>query len=159
MLKRYWWIAATVFVLDQASKWWADAYLTIHPKIELLPILNISLAYNRGVAFGLFNEAGGWQRVFFSVLALVVSFIIVNMVRRMQEQEKVMAIALLLVLGGAIGNLVDRVFLGYVIDFIDVYYQHWHWPTFNVADSAITVGAVLLVWDTLFGQGKASSKG
>lgn len=154
MLKKYWWISAAVLVLDQASKWWAVSYLTTHPKIELLPILNISLAYNRGVAFGLFNDGGDWQRVFFSVLAVVVGIFIFNMVRRLQQQEKIMAMALMLVLGGAIGNLIDRVFLGYVIDFIDVYYQAWHWPTFNVADSAISVGAVLLVWDTLFGQKK-----
>lgn len=154
MLKKYWWISAAVLVLDQASKWWAVSYLSAHPKIELLPVLNISLAYNRGVAFGLFNDGGDWQRVFFSVLAVVVGIFIFNMVRRLQQQEKIMAMALVLVLGGAIGNLIDRVFLGYVIDFIDVYYQAWHWPTFNVADSAISVGAVLLVWDTLFGQKK-----
>jgi len=146
---RFWWISLIVLVVDQITKWLAEGYLTQHPPVEILPVFRFALAYNTGAAFGLLSDAGGWQRLFFTIIAIVVSIVIIIMLRRLKEHELQVAIALLLVLGGAVGNLVDRVRFGHVVDFIDVYYQTWHWPTFNVADSAITIGAILLVMDAV----------
>ena len=146
---RLWWISAIVLVVDQATKWIAESYLTKHPTFDILPVFNFQLAYNTGAAFGFLSDAGGWQKMLFTVIALGVSAVIVVMVRRLKAHELQLAVALLLVLGGAIGNLVDRLMYGHVIDFIHIYYQSWHWPNFNIADSAITVGAILLVMDAI----------
>jgi signal peptidase II len=145
---RLWWIAAVVCVADQATKLLAVSHLQAG-EIPLTPFLNLALAFNTGAAFSLLSSAGGWQNLFFVIVALVISVVILLMVRRLGASEAQVAVALMLVLGGAAGNLVDRIRLGYVIDFIDVYYRAWHWPTFNVADSAITLGAALLVLDAL----------
>jgi len=145
---RWLWVAFVVVLADQATKLLAMEHLR-DGAIALAPSLNLSLAFNTGAAFSLLADAGGWQNLFFVVVALVVSVVIFMMMRRLGASDKQVAAALMLVLGGAIGNVIDRVRLGYVIDFIDVYYRHWHWPTFNVADSAITVGAILLVLDAL----------
>lgn len=148
MIIRWLWLAIVIVLADQVTKLLAMEYLR-DGAIALAPSLNLALAFNTGAAFSLLADAGGWQNLFFVVVALVVSVVIFMMMRRLGASDKQVAIALMLVLGGAIGNVIDRVRLGYVIDFIDVYYRHWHWPTFNVADSAITVGAILLVLDAL----------
>jgi signal peptidase II len=153
------WISLLVLVFDQASKLVADAMLALHQPVLLMPSLAITKAYNTGAAFSFLGDASGWQRWFFIVLAVVVSCILLVWLLRLKTHERRCALALALILGGAIGNLVDRVLYGHVIDFIDVYYGSWHWPTFNVADSAITVGAVLLLLDALFGKhGNAGEK-
>lgn len=108
--------------------------------------------HNKGAAFSFLSEAGGWQRWFFAGLALVISMVIAVWLSRLKRHETLMAVALSLVLGGAIGNLIDRLAYGYVIDFLDVYYQTWHWPAFNVADSAITLGVMLMLAES-FGLG------
>ncbi len=144
---RYLWISALVLVLDQASKFTAVHYLILHREIELLPFLNLTLTYNAGAAFGFLNSAGGWQNLFFVTVALAASVVIVLWLRRLQSRERVVAVALCLILGGALGNLIDRLIYGYVIDFIDVVFGSWHFWTFNVADAAISIGAVLLVFD------------
>ena len=146
---RYLWIAGLVLVLDQASKLIALQSLPPHGGIELLPFLNLTLVYNTGAAFGFLSNAGGWQHLLFTGVAAVVSIAILVMVRRLGPKDIQVVIALMLVLGGALGNVADRLRLGHVVDFIDVYYRAWHWPAFNVADSAITIGAVLLVLDAL----------
>jgi signal peptidase II len=115
------------------------------------------LAYNTGAAFSLLADAGGWQRLFFSTVAVVASGVIVHLLRR-HPGQKLFSLALALILGGALGNLVDRIAYGHVIDFIQVYWQDWYWPAFNVADSAITMGAGLLVWDS-FRTPKESNRG
>jgi signal peptidase II len=115
-----------------------------------MPFLNLVLVHNTGAAFGFLGSAGGWQNALFIVVAVGASAFILWMLSRLQAAEKMLAVALMLVLGGALGNLADRLFHGHVIDFIDVYYNSWHWPAFNVADSAITIGAVLLVFDALW---------
>jgi signal peptidase II len=143
------WIAVAVVVLDQVTKFAAADYLSQHGEIHLAPFLNLVLVHNTGAAFGFLSGAGGWQNVFFIIVALAASIFILWMYRRLSATDKLLAIALMLVLGGALGNLLDRLIHGYVIDFIDVYYGTWHWPAFNVADSAITIGAVLLVIDAL----------
>ena len=143
------WTAMVVLVLDQLTKFAATNYLTQHGEIHLTPFLNLVLVHNTGAAFGFLSSAGGWQNVFFIVVALAACGFILWMSWRLSTKDRWLAIGLMLVLGGALGNLTDRLIHGYVIDFIDVYYRTWHWPAFNVADSAITVGAILLVIDAL----------
>jgi signal peptidase II len=123
-----------------------------------MPLFNLTLVYNRGAAFSFLSQAGGWQRWFFAVLALVVSVGLVIWLRKLKRHEFYSAIGLTLILGGAIGNLIDRVRLGYVIDFLDVYYQQWHWPAFNIADSAITVGVMFLLLDMVVQAKKYPAK-
>lgn len=148
MMFKFYLIAILVIVADQASKWAAVKYLIRHP-VEVAPFLNLWLVLNKGAAFGFLSGASGWQNLLFVIIAIVVSFVIIAMVRRLGAHDVQVLTGLMLVLGGAIGNLVDRVRQGYVVDFIDLHYQDWHWPAFNVADSAITIGAVLLVLDAI----------
>ncbi len=150
----YWlWLAVVVVLLDQATKQLALGQLVLHEPVAFAPFLNLTLVYNKGAAFGFLSSASGWQNAFFIVVALIACGVILTLLR--QTRDRLLAMALVLVLGGAIGNLVDRLIYGYVIDFIDVYYQNWHWPAFNVADSAITVGAILIAFDAI-GIGKSS---
>jgi signal peptidase II len=139
-----------VLLLDQGTKLLADSAMLLHDPIELLPSLALTKAYNTGAAFSFLGDASGWQRWFFSGLAVVVCGVLLVWLRRLPVTDRRTALALTLILGGAVGNLIDRVLYGHVIDFIDVYYGNWHWPTFNIADSAITIGAALLVLDALF---------
>ncbi len=143
------WLSAAVLALDQMSKAAASAWLMLHEPKPLLPFLNLTLMHNEGAAFSFLSEAGGWQRWFLTIVALAVSAVILWWLLRLPPGQKMLSAALALVLGGALGNAWDRVQLGYVVDFIDVYYERWHWPAFNVADSAITIGAVLLIIDSL----------
>ena len=127
-----------VVILDQCTKLLADTMLSMHQSVELLPFLALRKAYNYGAAFSFLGDASGWQRWFFIVLALVVIGILVAWLRRLPPGDTASRVALVLILGGAVGNVIDRLVYGYVIDFIDVFYGSWHWPTFNVADSAIS---------------------
>jgi len=142
------WITALVLVLDQITKWVANTSMSLYQTIEVMPYFNFTLAYNHGAAFSFLADAGGWQRWFFTGLAAVFSVVIFVWIMRLKSSAKLEAISLSLILGGAVGNLIDRVLFGYVIDFLDVYYQSYHWPAFNIADSAICVGAVLLILDS-----------
>ncbi len=146
---RWLWIAGAVLVLDQASKWLALEQLTLHESVPLIPFLNLTLVYNKGAAFGFLSTASGWQNLFFISIAIVATVVILYLLRRMGTKDRFLAVALMLILGGAIGNLIDRLLYGHVVDFIDVYYGSWHWPAFNVADSAITVGAVMIALDAI----------
>ena len=138
-----------VILLDQISKYIATQYLVLNESLSLMPMVNLTLAHNSGAAFSFLSSASGWQRWFFIVLALCISVAIMVWLSRLTADEKYLALSLSLILGGAIGNVWDRVQFGYVIDFIDVYYDKWHWPVFNIADSAITLGAVILIADSL----------
>lgn len=159
MMLRYLSIAALVVVADQLTKWAALKYLVRHVEVAVVPFLNLTLAYNRGAAFSFLSDAGGWQNAFFSTVAAVACAVIIYMLYRTRGRDPLLAFGLVFILGGAIGNLIDRLLYGHVIDFIDVYYRHWHWPTFNIADSAITVGAVMLILDALgFKPGSAGAK-
>lgn len=153
---RWLWLALVVIVLDQLTKYWADSQLHLFWPEAIMPGLNFTLSYNTGAAFSFLADAGGWQRWFFIALALGVSLFIITWLRRLKQEELWTAIALTLILGGAIGNVIDRVYLGHVIDFIDVYVRGWHWPAFNIADSAITIGAVMMVIDGLRGHKKSA---
>ena len=134
-------------LLDQASKLLADARLVYHEPVPLLPFFNLTLAYNRGAAFSFLGNAGGWQRWFFASISVLVVGVLLVWMRRLKPVQWPLSLAFALIIGGAIGNLIDRLVYGHVIDFIDVYYKTWHWPTFNIADSAITLGAGLLLLD------------
>ncbi len=169
---RFLWLALLVIVLDQITKYWAITALQLYMPQEIFTGLSMTLSYNMGAAFSFLASAGGWQRWFFIVLALAVSGYIVYWLKRLGSNEIMLATALALILGGALGNVIDRIYLGYVVDFIDVYYvsnnclpffgqvvgnsgSSCHWPAFNIADSAIVVGAVLLIIDSLRGRNKA----
>ncbi len=154
---RWIWISALVIALDLATKWVASTYLVLHEPVAVMPMFNLTLMHNTGAAFSFLSTASGWQRWFFSIIAVVVSAAIVIWMRRLSEEERWNAIALALILGGALGNLWDRVTLGYVVDFIQIYYQRWAWPAFNIADSAIFIGAVMLVIDALRAHRRARS--
>lgn len=146
------WLLLSVLVvtLDLWTKSLASESLTLYRPVELTSWLNLTLAHNYGAAFSFLSNAGGWQRWLFTVLALVVTLVLIVWLFRLPAREKLTGAALGLIIGGAIGNVVDRIRHGYVVDFIDVYYQGWHWPAFNVADSAITCGVILLLIDGLF---------
>lgn len=142
-------VTALIIALDWLTKQWVSEALDLYRPQEVFSWLNITLAHNYGAAFSFLADAGGWQRVFFIVLASVVSLVLLVWLLRLPRQEWVTGLGLALVLGGAIGNLVDRIQLGYVVDFIDVHVAGWHYPAFNVADSAITCGVALLLLDAL----------
>lgn len=144
------WLALSLLavVLDQASKWVVDSSMQLYQSIPLVPYFNLTYVRNTGAAFSFLSEAGGWQRWFFAGLAVVISIVITVWLARLKQHETWLAVALSLVLGGAIGNLIDRLAYGYVIDFLDVYYQTWHWPAFNIADSAITLGVLLMLLES-----------
>ena len=142
------WISGAVIVLDQLTKYWAQTQLELHRAVEVLPFLNWTLSHNPGAAFSFLADQSGWQRWFFTVIAFAVSVGLIVWLTRLQNTQRWLAIALTLVIGGAIGNVIDRMLHGYVIDFIDVYYKSYHWPAFNIADSAIFVGAVMLIIDS-----------
>ena len=143
------WITVVVFVLDQVSKAFFQSELTMYQQIVVIPdLFSWTLAYNTGAAFSFLAGQSGWQRWLFALIAIVVSVVLVVWLKRLKPSETWLAIALALVLGGALGNLVDRVLFGHVIDFILVHWQNrWYFPAFNLADSAITVGAIMLVID------------
>ncbi|RLA36241.1 MAG: signal peptidase II [Gammaproteobacteria bacterium] len=140
-----------VLALDQATKLWAASALDYGMPVALLPFFNLTLVHNPGAAFSFLADAGGWQRLFFIGLSTVVSLVLAAWIWRLPRTARLLGIALVLVLSGALGNLVDRVAYGYVIDFIDLHAGGWHWPAFNIADSAITCGVILLLADGLFG--------
>ena len=143
------WLSLLVLILDQASKLAIDASMQLFESIPILPSFNLTYVHNTGAAFSFLSQAGGWQRWLFAGLAVVMSSIIAVWLLRLQKHETLMATALSWVLGGAIGNLIDRVAYGYVIDFLDVYYKTWHWPAFNIADSAICIGVGLMLLESI----------
>lgn len=145
-------VAAVVIGLDQYTKALASAELQYRVPVEITAWFDLMLAHNTGAAFSFLASAGGWQRWFLAGVALVVSLVVSVWLTRLKHSEKMLGIALGLVLGGGLGNLIDRVSLGYVVDFISWHYNDWYWPAFNIADSAICVGAVLLVWDSFYGE-------
>jgi len=148
------WLSLLALVLDQGSKLLVDSTMQLYQSIPLLPFFKLTYVHNTGAAFSFLSEAGGWQRWFFAGLALVISVIIAVWLSRLEKYETLLAVSLSLILGGAVGNLIDRLAYGYVIDFLDVYYGTWHWPAFNIADSAITLGVALMLLES-FGLGKS----
>ena len=151
-------LATVVVILDQLTKWMIVKWVPLYDKIPVNEFINITHQRNTGAAFSFMADAGGWQRWFFVVLATAVSAYILWWLWRIRTEGQVaLSAGLALVLGGAIGNVLDRILLGSVVDFIQVYIGSWPFPSFNVADSAITVGAVFLIFDALFLSGKSES--
>jgi signal peptidase II len=150
------WLTLLAVLLDQGSKLAIDASMQLYESIPVSPFFNLTYVHNPGAAFSFLSEAGGWQRWFFSGLALTISIGITIWLAKLQKHETLLAAALSLILGGAIGNLIDRVAYGYVIDFIDVYYGNSHFPAFNIADAAINLGVFLMLAESFgwFGTAK-----
>lgn len=161
---RWLWITVLLVVIDQITKQWADSALEMFRPVEIISNLNLYLAYNKGAAFSFLSDAAGWQRWFFTVIAITVSVVLVFWLRKLEKHETLTAIGLAFILSGAVGNVIDRILFGHVIDFIQFYYHAQSclpgfsgfaaregmqciWPAFNVADSAISVGAALLIID------------
>ena len=141
-------VSAAVIVVDLATKAWVSSAFQYGEVRNVLPFFNLVLVHNTGAAFSFLAGASGWQRWFFTAITIAISAFIVVMLRR-HHDDRLMAAALALVLGGALGNLYDRVTLGHVVDFVQLHAAGWYFPAFNVADSAITVGVALLIWDSL----------
>ena len=147
-MHKWLWIAALVFAVDQITKWAIFLGMEYHGMIPVLPVFSIVHVHNTGAAFSFLADAGGWQRWFFLGIGIGASAFILHLLRRHQD-EALMSVGLALILGGALGNVFDRVWHGFVVDFLYFHYQNHAFPAFNVADSAITVGAGLLIWDSL----------
>ncbi|MCE5387724.1 MAG: signal peptidase II [Acidithiobacillus sp.] len=145
---RYLWLSAFVILLDQGIKLWLSQIWRVGQGVVLIPgFLNLRLVHNTGAAFSFLAGAGGWQRWLLILIALVVTIALVAILRRLKPGSHWTAIALALILGGALGNVIDRIRLGYVVDFIGVHWGSLYWPYFNIADSAISIGAVMLILD------------
>lgn len=148
------WLLIPVLILDLGSKYWALSALNYAEPNPVLPFFDLTLLYNTGAAFSFLAEAGGWQRWAFSAVAGIVSVILIVWLKRTERQLWWLGLGLSLILAGALGNLYDRVAHGYVVDFISLHYNNYFFPAFNIADSAITLGAVLLILDMLFLESK-----
>jgi signal peptidase II len=149
-------LAAVVLIVDQLTKHAITRSFSLHEMVEVAPFFNLVLVYNRGAAFSFLPDAAGWQRELFITIALAASVWIAWLLRKYAAQTT-FCVALSLILGGAIGNVIDRFLYGAVVDFLDFHALGYHWPAFNVADSAISCGAVLLIWDALRGKGKPAA--
>ncbi|MCP4387646.1 MAG: lipoprotein signal peptidase [Gammaproteobacteria bacterium] len=152
------WISLLVIALDQVTKQIANTQLPLHKTVNLFPYFDWYLTYNTGAAFSFLAGAGGWQRWLFTLIAIVISVIIVQWIRKLPREETMTAAGLSLILGGAIGNLIDRLYLGHVIDYIQVWLGSYPWPAFNIADAAISVGAVMLLLSSFTGIGSTRTE-
>ncbi len=150
-LKRLW-ISLLIVGLDQIAKLIAENQLPLHQPVNVFPYFDWYLTYNSGAAFSFLAEAGGWQRWFFAITSIVISAVIVIWIRKLEKGDHITAISLCLILGGAIGNLIDRIYLGHVIDYIQVWLGTYPWPAFNIADAAISIGAAILIVSSFIGS-------
>ena len=142
-------LSIVLIVADQITKLWAVRELSRGEKIDLLPVLDFSLVYNTGAAFGFLNDAGGWQKFFFAGAAIGVSLFLIWGIKNAKHFERQLVVAYACIIGGALGNLIDRIRIEKVVDFIHVFYQQWHFPHFNIADIAIFIGACFLILDAV----------
>ncbi len=152
--------AVIIIALDQWTKYLASTELTYGLPVEILPVFNLTLQHNTGAAFSFLADAGGWQRWFFTIVSAVVSVVLLVWISRLRSDQRLLIASLCFILGGAVGNLWDRVALGYVVDFISVHYDSAYFPAFNIADAAISLGAGLMILDMFINpeQHKADSK-
>lgn len=146
---RFIWIAVLALILDQWTKQAVVDSMTLYQSIQVTSFFNLTYVHNYGAAFSFLSDQGGWQRWFFTVIALGVSAMILWWLKQTKREQVLLPVAFAFILGGALGNVLDRMMYGYVIDFLDFYYQQWHWPAFNIADSAIFIGAALLILDMI----------
>ena len=157
------WLSGLMVILDQLTKKIAEAELLLHKPVAIFPSFNFTLMYNKGAAFSFLSEAGGWQRIFFVALSTIISIFLFFWLKQIstddkQKNNQLLQIAIALILGGAIGNLIDRAMTGAVVDFIQLYYSTYYFPAFNIADSAITVGAALLIIDMFLESKRTTHK-
>ncbi|RTE86137.1 MULTISPECIES: signal peptidase II [Gammaproteobacteria] len=153
---KFLWITALILVADQVTKLWILNNLALMlDRIEVTSFFNIVHVRNYGAAFSFLADHSGWQRWFFTSIAIVISVLLLVLLRRQSENLKRVNISFALIIGGAVGNVIDRIRLGSVVDFLDVHVAGWHWPAFNVADSAIVVGALLMILDSLLSSKEA----
>ncbi len=143
-------LSSAVIILDQITKYYASQELVLYQAVHIVPGFNLTLMHNTGAAFSFLSQAGGWQRWFLIGLASLISIAIIVWMYDLPANKRWLLAALALVLGGALGNVCDRVILGYVVDFIEVYYKDMYWPAFNIADSAIFIGAFMLIIDAFW---------
>ncbi len=146
-LKHWLSLATVIVILDQITKLWISQIFVYGESVAVTDFFNLVLVHNSGAAFSFLSNAGGWQRWLFSAVAATASVWIIWLLRK-HKQEKLFCFALTLILGGALGNLIDRAAYGYVVDFLDFYWNTYHFPAFNIADSAVTCGAGLLLWES-----------
>lgn len=147
----YWlWVTALVLSLDYSTKWLAKKYLILYSPLAVLPGFNFALSFNKGAAFSFLKDQSGWQVWFLGAISVAVSISILVWLSRLPRREVWTGIALSLIVGGALGNLLDRILQGQVTDFIQLYVSHFYWPAFNIADSAICIGAAMLFWGSVF---------
>ena len=149
-------ISAVIIVVDQFTKFLVRSSFTLHEAVEITPFFNMVFVFNRGAAFSFLSDAGGWQRELFIGIALAAS-VWIGWLLRKHASQTLFCLALSLILGGALGNVIDRVVYGAVIDFLDFHAFGYHWPAFNVADMGISCGAMLLIWDALTAKGRTAA--
>lgn len=154
---RWYWIVAVVLLLDQLSKQWVLANFHLYQSIKIFPFFSFTYVRNYGAAFSFLSDAGGWQRWLFTIIAVGFSILLTFWLRKQASGQWKLNLAYTLIIGGAIGNLVDRLMHGFVVDFIDFYWKTSHYPAFNIADSAICIGAGLIIWDS-FSSNKETKK-
>ena len=147
-IARWYVVAIFLLIADQLAKYTITQNFLYGEYINIFPGLDFTLVHNTGAAFSFLSDAGGWQRWLFLIISLAVSIVLIVWLYRLKASQFFLSTSLALILGGALGNLYDRIFLGYVIDFIDFYYGIYHWPVFNIADASITLGAVFLIFES-----------
>ena len=147
-IARWYVVAIVLLIADQLAKYTITQNFLYGEYINIFPGLDFTLVHNTGAAFSFLSDAGGWQRWLFLIISLVASIVLMVWLYRLKASQFFLSTSLALILGGALGNLYDRIFLGYVIDFIDFYYGIYHWPVFNIADASITLGAVFLIFES-----------
>lgn len=150
---RFLWLSVVVFIIDQVTKHWIVANLEPYQAIQYTSFFNLTHVYNYGAAFSFLSDAGGWQRWLFTGIAIAVCGLVTWWLKETTRQQVLLPVAFCLIIGGALGNVFDRLMHGFVIDFLVLYYEDWYWPAFNVADSAICLGALLLVVDMFKNKG------
>ena len=146
---RWLWLSLGVLVADQLTKWAALVGLTYARPVEILPFFNFTLLYNTGAAFSFLADHDGWQRWFFVFLAVVITAALLAWLAFVAIRDGRIKVGITLLIGGALGNVIDRVLYGHVVDFLDFHVAGWHWPAFNIADAAITIGVALIIWAEL----------
>ncbi|GEN25368.1 signal peptidase II [Halomonas cupida] len=155
-----WWLLAIVWIiLDLATKALASSSLTYATPVEVLPFFNLTLLHNTGAAFSFLADHPGWQRWFFAAIAVAATIGLSIWMTRLKRDEKVLGACLALIIGGALGNLYDRLVHGYVVDFLSFHAAGWYYPAFNVADIGITVGAIGLIWESIFAERRRARRG
>ncbi len=142
-------LSIVIIIIDRIVKMFMQQHLTMGVPLPITPFFNLTLVHNPGAAFSFLSNASGWQRWFFTTIAIIISILLIIWLYRLPPKQCMIAIAISLIVGGAIGNIWGRISYGYVIDFLDFHLNNWHWPVFTIADSAVCVGVVLLIIDML----------